>query len=62
MMYTLWRWSPRADAWSWETEAHEDKRTVVMRSHKRRNPTGTKFRWVASGLPAPKRFRKRAAK
>jgi hypothetical protein len=62
MMYSLWRWSPKQDEWRWETEATEDKRKFVLRSYKRRNPLGTRFRWVESGLPAPKRFRKRAAK
>lgn len=60
MPLTLWYWSVRNDEWEVVTQANEDDKKKVLRTHKRRHPKGAKFRWTTGDKP--KKFRTRAKK
>lgn len=61
MIKYLWQWSARRDEWEFITTATTDKAAAVLRGYKRRNPKGTRFKWMSTE-ERPKKFRTRAKK
>jgi len=59
---TLWRWSVKVDEWAYVTECAPEMQKAVKRSHARRSPLSTVFRWTDNALPPVRRYRQRAAK
>lgn len=62
MIWVLWRWSAARDQWEYETEVTEERKGFALRSARRRNPLGSRFKWRVKGEDPPKRFRHRIAK
>lgn len=60
MTKTLWQWLPRHDEWAFVTESAPEMQRAVLRGYKRRNPSGTRFKWTV-GEP-PRKYHPRAAK
>ena len=61
-MVTLWRWNRKNDRWEWAAECDEEKKRVILRGHKRRNPLGTIFRWTPDNYPPERKYRQRSVK
>jgi hypothetical protein len=57
-MFTLWRWSVPKDEWELVTQAEAEARAKVLRSAKRRDRVGVRFRWTEG--EKPKKFRSRS--